>query len=86
MRSEDEQQLLIRLFKRFFFKTIELKYGYLKSASEDLAEISSRLFCKELDLNPNILKLFGVMNTFKKDQGLSFVVYLQLMAIFYLKK
>ena len=27
----DEQQLMVRLFKRFFFATIERKYGYLKA-------------------------------------------------------
>ena len=26
----EEQQLVVRLFKRFYFRTIEKKYGYLK--------------------------------------------------------
>jgi hypothetical protein len=77
---------MVRLFKRFYFKTIELKYGYMKASANDLPEISSHLFCQELDLNPNILKLFGVNNVFKKDVSLTYVIFLQLMAIFYLRK
>lgn len=30
IEDEEEQQLAVRLFKRFYFRTIEKKYGYLK--------------------------------------------------------
>jgi hypothetical protein len=63
----DEQQLLARLYKRFFFRTVEAKYGYLKVTGEESAEINGSIFCKELELNPKILKLFGVITTFGKD-------------------
>lgn len=69
----EEQDLLVRLFKRFFFKTIEFKYGFMKASAADDPEISANLFCSELELNPNILKLFGVMTTFKEDAPLSWI-------------
>jgi hypothetical protein len=36
---------MVRLFKRFYFKTIENKYGYLKAQATDQPAISSRLLC-----------------------------------------
>ncbi len=31
----EEIYFLMRIFKKFYFKTIETKYGYLKSNSQD---------------------------------------------------
>jgi hypothetical protein len=74
--EHDEQQLLFRLYKRFFFRTIEAKYGYLKITGEEGTEINGSIFCKELELNPKILKLFGVISTFGQDILISWVQYL----------
>jgi hypothetical protein len=82
----DEKQLLIRLFKRFFFRTVEARYGYLKAKSEEPPEISAKIFCKELELNPKILNLFGVITTFAQDSLLSWVQYLHIMSVFYLQR
>jgi hypothetical protein len=70
---KDEQQLLVRLFKRFYFRTIEAKFGYLKAKSDEPPEISSQIFCKELELNPKILPLFGAITSFAQDSLLSWV-------------
>lgn len=64
---------MIRLFKRFYFRTIEAKFGYLKAKADEPAEISAQIFCKELELNPKILPLFGVITTFASDSLLSWV-------------
>ena len=65
--------MLVRLFKRFFFRTVEAKFGYLKAKSDEQAEISAQIFCKELKLNVKILPLFGVITTFAQDSLLSWV-------------
>ena len=53
----------MRVFKRFYFSTIERKYGYLKPV-KDRVEISGRALCSELELNPKILPLFSIITTF----------------------
>ena len=51
---------MVRLFKRFFYSTIERKYGYMKSGhKEDKVEVSGRLLCSELEINPKVLPLIG---------------------------
>lgn len=53
--DEQERELIIRFYKRFYYRTIEKKYGYLKSHANDKAEISGRILCTELELNPKVL-------------------------------
>ena len=77
---------MIRLFKRFFFTTIKRKYGYLKSAAKDTVEISGRALCSELELNPKVLRLSGVITTFADDAMLTWLDFLRLMCLFLLRK
>ena len=78
---------MIRLFKRFFFATIERKYGYLKAnANQDKIEISGRIFMGELELNPKVLRLSGVITTFSEDAYLNWLAFLKIMALFLLRK
>lgn len=56
----DEKIFLQNLFKRFFFKSIELKYGYLKANTNDEPLINTDLFCKEMELPQNLIKLFSI--------------------------
>lgn len=53
----------MRVFKRFYFNTVEKKYGYLKNVKEEV-EISGRGLCSELELNPKVLPLFGLITSF----------------------
>lgn len=81
-----EQQLLVRLFKRFFHKSITKKYGYLKSKCTDFAEISSKIFCEELEMNPKLLTFFGVITAFDIDTKLQWQQFVKILAIFLLRK
>jgi len=76
----------VRLFKRFFFKTIEKKYGYLKSNAIDKPEISGHLFCEELEINPKVLQFSGVITSFGEDAMVNWIVFLKILAIFLLRK
>lgn len=62
----DEQRLMIRLFKRLYFSTIERKFGYYKVV-QDKVEVSGRMLCSELEINPKVLPLCGVMTVFSED-------------------
>lgn len=87
IEDPQEQQLMVRLFKRFFFATIEKKYGYLKpNAIKEKVEISGVIFCKELELNPKVLRLSGVITTFSGDAALNWLGFLRLMCLFLLRK
>ena len=77
---------MIRLFKRFFYATIEKKYGYLKSNSKDPVEISGVALCKELELNPKVIRLSGVITSFQGDAMLNWLAFLRLMSMFLLRK
>ena len=77
---------MIRLFKRFFFTTIKRKYGYLKPVAKDTVEISGRALCSELELNPKVLRLSGVITTFADDAMLTWLDFLRLMCLFLLRK
>ena len=76
---------MIRLFKRFYFSTIQTKYGYLKNV-KDKVEISGRALCGELELNPKILPLSGVITVFSEDAMLNWLAFLKIMCIFLLQK
>ena len=77
---------MLRLFKRFFFSTIEHKYGYLKNEATEKVEISGRALCSELEINPKILPLSGVITVFSEDAMLSWLDFLKIMSIFLLQK
>ena len=83
IEDEQEQALMIRLFKRFYFSTIQTKYGYLKNV-KDKVEISGRALCGELELNPKILPLSGVITVFSEDAMLNWLAFLKIMCIFLL--
>lgn len=68
-----EQQLICRLYKRFFYRSIVRKYGYLKTNANEAPEICAVLLCQELEINPKLLPYFGVITTFRTDTMLSWV-------------
>ena len=74
------------MFKRFFFRTIENKYGYLKSNALDKVEISGYLLCDELELNPKVLHLSGIITTFGDDAMVLWTTFLKIISIFLLRK
>lgn len=55
---------MVRVFKRLFYNTITKKYGYLKYVKEEKIEVSGRALCSELELNPKVLLLVGVITSF----------------------
>ena len=81
----EEQQLMVRLFKRFYFRTIEKKYGYLKQAN-DPPEISGSVLCSELEINPRVLRLCGVVTTLADDTTISWTVFLKILSMFLLRR
>ena len=76
---------MIRLFKRFYFNTIENKYGYLKNV-QDKVEISGRALCSELEINPKILPLSGAITVFSEDAMINWLSFLKIMCLFLLQK
>jgi hypothetical protein len=86
--DDEERKLIIRFYKRFYYKTIEKKYGYLKSHATDKAEISGRILCTELELNPKVLSCFDVITTYNYggDAMVSWIPFIKIIAIFVLKK
>ena len=74
-----------RLFKRFFYRTIEKKYGYIKPC-DDKVEISRKLLCAELELNPRVLRMFGLITSYQGDAMVDWITYLKVMALFLLLK
>ena len=77
---------MVRVYKRFFYSTVEKKYGYLKYVKKDKVEISGRALCGELELNPKVLTLIGVITSFSDDAMLSWLSFLQIMCLFLLRK
>ena len=77
---------MVRLFKRFFYGTIQQKYGYMKLVQGEKCEISGRLLCHELELNPKVLPFSGVITVFSEDATLSWLSFLKIMCIFLLPK
>ena len=78
---------MVRLFKRFYFSTIERKYGYQKPfVKEDKVEVSGRTLCSELEINPKILPLSGVITVFSQDATLNWISFLKIMCLFLLQK
>lgn len=75
---------MVRLFKRFYFSTIEHKYGYLKMV-HDKVEISGRMLCSELELNPKVLPLCGVMTVFSEDAMIHWHSFLKILSLFLLQ-
>jgi hypothetical protein len=85
INDEQQQQLLIKLFKRFFYRTIERKYGYLKPNAPDQVELSGTLLCEELELNPKVLLACGVLSSFADEVKVNWFVYLKVISLFLLK-
>ena len=77
---------MVRLFKRFYYATIEQKYGYLKANAQEKVEISGKLFITELELNPKVLRLCGLFTTFSADCFLNWLQFLKVMSLFLLCK
>ena len=50
--------------------------------------LSQYVFCENLGLNPNLLKLFRavIYTDSENDTGITWLQYLELMAVFYLRK
>ena len=83
--DREEQLLMVRLFKRFLLFSIEKKHGYLKLV-KDKVEVSGRMLCSELEINPKILPLCGVMTVFSEDAMISWHTFLRIMSLFLLQK
>ena len=81
-----EQQLLLRLYKRFYFITIQKKYGYLKTNVKDKVQISGRELCNQLEVNPKVLRLSGIITSFSQDAMLNWLEFLRIMCLFLLRK
>ena len=81
--------MVIRLFKRFYFRTIEKKYGYFKpniNLSSDPPEISGSALCSELEINPKILRLAGIFTTLGGDAMISWIDFVRIISMFLLRK
>ena len=84
--NKEEQQLLLRLYKRLSIRTLKQKYGYIKSGQLDSSGlVSSTVLCQELELNYAILKLFDI-TTANQQVNITFLSFVQIMALFYLRK
>ena len=73
-----QQGLLIRLYKRLFVKTIKRKFGYVKANSKVEPCLSQFVFCENLGLNPNLLKLVRavIYTDSENDTGITWLQYL----------
>ena len=83
--DQEERQLVVRLFKRFYLRTIEKKYGYLKQAN-DAPEVSGSVLCSELEINPRVLRLCGVVTTLADETTISWTIFLRILSMFLLRK
>ena len=85
----EEQQLILRLFKRFYYGGVIKKYGHFKkqiTLQSDPPEISARALCNELELNPKILRLAGIFPTFGSDAQVNWTNFVTILAMFLLRK
>ena len=53
---------------------------------EDKVEVSGRTLCSELEINPKILPLSGVIAVFSQDATLNWISFLKIMCLFLLQK
>lgn len=53
---------------------------------KDRVEISGRALCSELEINPKILPLSGVITVFSEDAMLNWLSFLKIMCLFLLQK
>jgi len=60
----------------------------LKSHANDKAEISGRILCTELELNPKVLQCFDVITTYNYggDAMVGWIPFVKLISIFILRK
>ena len=83
--SKDEMDLMVRLFKRFYYRTIEKRYGYLKPC-QDRVEISGKMLSFEMELNPRVLVLCGLITSFNEDVMIDWISFIKILSIFLLNK
>ena len=79
----------MRLFKRFYYRTIEKKYGYLKkniSVSSDPPEILGIELYSEMQINPKILSLTGVHIAFQDDAKIRWMDFVMIITVFLFRK
>ena len=87
INDSDEQQLLIRLFKRLYYKTIERRYGSVKSyVGTERPDINLSVLSEQLEINPRLVMVFGVITSFKNEGMVPWVLFVQIMATFLLRK
>lgn len=53
---------------------------------KEAVEISGRALCSELELNPKVLTLFGLITAFQDDAMVTWLCFLQIISIFLLRK
>jgi len=83
----DEQQLIMRLFKRLYYKTIERRYGSVKSyVGTESPDISLNVLSEELKINPRLLMFFGVITSFNNEGMVQWVQFVKFLTIFILRK
>lgn len=58
----------------------------MKHSSFDKVEISGRMLCSELEINPKILSLSGVITVFSEDAMLNWCQFVKIMSLFLLQK
>ena len=81
VNSYEEQIFVYELFKRFFAKSVELKYGYLKPNCTDEPFVNPGLINSELGIKPFATRLFE-----NELHQISWKDYLQLMSFVILRK
>ena len=85
----EEQKLIVRLFKRFYYRSIEKKYGYLKkniTVSSDPPEILGIELYSEMQINPKILSLIGVHIAFQDDAKIRWIDFVRIITVFLFRK
>jgi hypothetical protein len=53
---------------------------------EEKIEVSGRALCSELELNPKVLPLVGVITSFHDDAMVNWLSFLQIISLFLLRK
>lgn len=58
----------MRLFKRLYYKTIERRYGSVKSyVGTERPDINLSVLSEQLEINPRLVMVFGVITSFKNE-------------------
>lgn len=86
INHKEEQELIVRLYKRFFYRSVIRKYGYLKASAKETPQICAVLLCQELEINPKLLPFFGIITTFRTDTMINWIQFVQILTVFLLRK